>query len=719
MEMALATDTFIDQTRFEDKLKESEARYRLLADHCSDMIASLDLEGRYLYVSPASVTLFGQTEDDLIGRLAIDFTHPDDVALFPAVIAQILKEQGVRTLTFRRRHKDGRYSWVESKVQGVRDATGAVTQIILTARDISERRQAEEDLRVAATAFETQEGMVITTSDQTILRVNQAFSEITGYAPSDAIGHKATLLKSGRHDQAFYDAMWTKIAETGMWRGEIWNRRKNGEIYPEWLTITAVKNPAGEVTHYVGAFTDITKRKATEEAIEHLAFYDPLTRLPNRRLLMDRLTQALVANARSKRGGALLFIDLDNFKTVNDTLGHDKGDLLLQQTAKRLISCVRKSDTVARLGGDEFVVMLEDLSANRNEAAVQARTIGDKILAALNEPYKITSYECDSSSSIGITLFCNHGDDVDAIIKHADLAMYRAKTSGRNSLCFFDPEMQQAATARAVLANELQTAVETEQFVLHYQPQVDGKGRLTGAEALLRWQHPDRGLISPADFIPLAEETGLMLPLGLWVLRTACRQLVQWAAREGTAHLTVSVNVSACQFRQADFVERVLETVDAIGADPTKLTLELTESMLIEDIDDTIAKMGQMKERGLSFSLDDFGTGYSSLAYLKSLPLSELKIDRSFITDVHSDPNSGAIAKTIVFLAQSLGLTVIAEGVETELQRTFLDNHGCRDYQGFLFSRPLPLDAFEAFAAQDFVDTCGVSGPMIGSDHRN
>ncbi|MDR3436054.1 EAL domain-containing protein [Telmatospirillum sp.] len=715
----MATDTFIDQTRFEDKLKESEARYRLLADHCSDMIASLDLEGRYLYVSPASVTLFGQTEDDLIGRLAIDFTHPDDVALFPAVIAQILKEQGVRTLTFRRRHKDGRYSWVESKVQGVRDATGAVTQIILTARDISERRQAEEDLRVAATAFETQEGMVITTSDQTILRVNQAFSEITGYAPSDAIGHKATLLKSGRHDQAFYDAMWTKIAETGMWRGEIWNRRKNGEIYPEWLTITAVKNPAGEVTHYVGAFTDITKRKATEEAIEHLAFYDPLTRLPNRRLLMDRLTQALVANARSKRGGALLFIDLDNFKTVNDTLGHDKGDLLLQQTAKRLISCVRKSDTVARLGGDEFVVMLEDLSANRNEAAVQARTIGDKILAALNEPYKITSYECDSSSSIGITLFCNHGDDVDAIIKHADLAMYRAKTSGRNSLCFFDPEMQQAATARAVLANELQTAVETEQFVLHYQPQVDGKGRLTGAEALLRWQHPDRGLISPADFIPLAEETGLMLPLGLWVLRTACRQLVQWAAREGTAHLTVSVNVSACQFRQADFVERVLETVDAIGADPTKLTLELTESMLIEDIDDTIAKMGQMKERGLSFSLDDFGTGYSSLAYLKSLPLSELKIDRSFITDVHSDPNSGAIAKTIVFLAQSLGLTVIAEGVETELQRTFLDNHGCRDYQGFLFSRPLPLDAFEAFAAQDFVDTCGVSGPMIGSDHRN
>ncbi|HXP96297.1 MAG TPA: EAL domain-containing protein, partial [Telmatospirillum sp.] len=527
-----------------------------------------------------------------------------------------------------------------------------------------------------------------------------AFSEITGYSPEDVVGRKANLLKSGRHDRAFYQNMWETITRTGTWQGELWNKRKNGEIYPEWLTITAVKTATGEITHYVGAFSDITQRKATELEIEQLAFYDPLTRLPNRRLLRDRLSQALVAGARSKQNGALLFIDLDHFKAINDTLGHDKGDLLLQQAAQRLTACVRKNDTVARLGGDEFVVMLETLSENRTEAATQTRLVGEKILAALSSTYHLGSYECESGPSIGVTLFCDYGQNIDEILKQADLAMYRAKMAGGRGIRFFDPEMQAAITTRTALAAELDTGIQQRQFLLYYQPQVDQSGILTGAEALLRWQHPDHGLMLPDRFIPLAEETGLILRLGRWVLETACAQLVTWSRQTETAHLSLAVNVSASQFHQVDFVEQVLGTLERSGADPCKLKLELTESMLLADIDDACAKMTEMKKRGLSFSLDDFGTGYSSLSYLKSLPLSELKIDRSFVADVQSDPNAAAIAKTIVFLAQSLGLAVIAEGVETEPQRAFLDDSGCRDFQGYLFSRPLPVETFEMFLSQ-------------------
>jgi diguanylate cyclase (GGDEF)-like protein/PAS domain S-box-containing protein len=692
----LAVGKSIEQELFEKKLKESEERYRLLADHCSDMIACLDLEGRYLYVSPSCFALFGQTEQELLGHPATDFAHPDDSALLPSIIEKIQEKTGVHTLTFRRLCKDGHYSWVESKVQGVRNAQGVVTEIILTARDISERHRAEEELRIAATAFEAQEGMVITHADGRILRVNSVFSDITGYAASEVVGQTANLLKSGRHDQTFYQNMWEKILHDGKWQGEIWNKRKNGEVYPEWLTITAVKAADGEITHFVGAFTDITRRKATEFEIEQLAFYDPLTRLPNRRLLRDRLRQALAASKRSKREGALLFIDLDHFKTINDTLGHNIGDQLLQETALRLISCVRKNDTVARLGGDEFVVMIENLSPNPSEAAAQARITSEKVLATLGKPYKLGSHECESGPSIGVTLFCDHGN-MDEIMKQADLAMYRAKTAGGSRIRFFDPEMQAAVTARNALAAELRTAIEKRQFSLHFQPQVDHLGNITGAEVLLRWCHPERGLVFPDSFIPLAEETGLIVPLGRWVLENACAQLESWSKRTETAHLTLAVNVSAHQFHQADFVEQVMAVITYSGADPRKLKLELTESILLNDIEDASAKMSEMKALGLSFSLDDFGTGYSSLSYLKSLPLSQLKIDRAFVTDVASDPNAAAIAKTIVFLAQSLGLSVIAEGVETEVQRDFLGNSGCRDYQGYLFSRPLPLESFEKF----------------------
>jgi diguanylate cyclase (GGDEF)-like protein/PAS domain S-box-containing protein len=682
---------------FEDRLRDSELRYRLLADNCSDMIASLDLDGRYTYVSPAAYSLFGQSESELLGRKATDFAHPEEVSLLPDIIADILTRPVVRTLTFRRRCKDGSYRWVESRIQGVRDASGTVTQIVLVARDISERRRAEEDLLVAATAFETQEGMAVCGADGTILRVNRAFTEITGYTADDVVGEKPSLLKSGRHKPGFYRALWDQLLRTGTWQGEVWNRRKSGEVYPEWLTITAVKDVNGEITHFVGTFTDITQRKASERAVERLAFYDPLTRLPNRRLLRDRLAHALASATRSRRHGAVMFIDLDHFKTINDSLGHDKGDLLLLEAARRLTDCVRKSDTVARLGGDEFVVMLEDLGIDRNEAAAQTRAVAEKILAALRRPYHIGTDDWDSSGSIGATLFQGAADDLDALLKQADLAMYRSKSDGRDVLRFYDPAMEASVRARAAMVAELRHAIETEQFILHFQPQMDSLGRPTGAEALLRWLHPERGLIEPGAFIPLAEETTLILSLGLWILRAACRQLVAWSKRDETAGLTLSVNVSACQFRQSDFVAQVRHILDSSGADPTRLKLELTESTLLDDIADARNKMEAMRAMGLRFSLDDFGTGYSSLSYLKCLPLSQLKIDRSFVSDVHHDPNAAAIAKTIVFLAKNLGINVIAEGVETEMQRSFLDSNGCNDFQGYLFSRPLPLHEFENF----------------------
>ncbi|MRR09518.1 EAL domain-containing protein, partial [bacterium] len=475
----------------------------------------------------------------------------------------------------------------------------------------------------------------------------------------------------------------------------IWNRRKSGEIYPVWLTITAVVTPEGELTHYVAALTDISQRKAAEQEIEYLAFYDPLTRLPNRRLLMERLHQALAASARHEKRGALLFIDLDNFKVLNDTLGHDKGDILLQQVARRLSACVREGDSVARLGGDEFVLMLEDLSGDATEAATQAERIGEKIIAALNQPYRLADHDFHNTPSIGVTLFFGHQVSVDELMKYADLAMYEAKKAGRNTLRFFDPAMQASISARAALEADLHEGLRGGQFLLHYQPQVDDKGRILGVEALIRWQHPQRGLLAPAHFIALAEETGLILPLGQWVVEAACMQLVAWATRPATAHLSVAVNVSARQFRQADFVAQLLAAVDRIGANPRLLKLELTESLLLDNIEDVVAKMSALQARGIGFALDDFGTGYSSLSYLKRLPLNQLKIDQSFVRDVLNDPNDAAIARTIVALADSLGLAVIAEGVETEAQGQCLASQGCRSYQGYLFGRPMPAADLE------------------------
>ncbi|MFZ2854690.1 MAG: EAL domain-containing protein [Rhodocyclaceae bacterium] len=684
----------------EQALQESESRLATILDSVEAYIYIKDCDYRYQYANRSVRELFGKTKDEIVGH--------EDASFFDAKTAANLRSNDRRVIENGERvaqeevntSSSGEVTTAYLSVKlPLRDQDGKIYALCGISTDITERKQLESSLRISAAAFESQEGMLITDADNRILRINQSFAGMSGYSAEEVLGQNPRMFASDRHDADFYAAMWAAINATGTWQGEIWDRRKNGEVYPTWMTITAVRGSDGAVTNYVGTHADITERKAAEAQIRNLAFYDPLTLLPNRRLLVDRLQQALASSARSGREGALLFIDLDNFKTLNDTLGHDKGDLLLQEVAGRLSDCLREGDTVARLGGDEFVVMLEDLSENIGEAAAQTETVGEKILAALCQPYSLHGHEYRSSSSIGITLFAAPHNGIEELMKRADLAMYQAKAAGRNALRFFDPKMQAAVSARAALEADLREGLKDGQFLLHYQPQVDATGRVTGAESLVRWQHPLRGLVAPLDFIPLAEETGLILPLGHWVLATACRQLAAWASAAATADLSLAVNVSAGQLQQADFVEQVLAIIDETGANPKKLKLELTESLLLNDVEDIIAKMSRLKARGVGFSLDDFGTGYSSLSYLKRLPLEQLKIDQSFVRDILTDPNDAAIARTVVALAQSLGLAVIAEGVESEAQRDLLASQGCYAYQGYLFSRPLPIEAFAAFLA--------------------
>jgi diguanylate cyclase (GGDEF)-like protein/PAS domain S-box-containing protein len=616
-------------------------------------------------------------------------------------------------------HRDGRVIGVFVLYAGVVNAFDqpACDLLVDIATDISfalgnfslkaARKWAEQELRIAAIAFEAQEGIIVTDANKVILRVNQSFSRLTGYSADEAIGQTLAMIKSGRHDQAFYHLMWQTLNRYHCWHGEIWNRHENGDVHPDWVTITAVTNAEGKITHYVGAYSDLSQHKSDlsqhkkdKAAIHSLAFYDPLTNLPNRRLLMDRLQHTLIASTRHSNYVALLFMDLDNFKTLNDTKGHNIGDLLLIDTASRLLTCVREGDTVARLGGDEFVIILEELSEEAALAATQAGDICNKMLNTINQPYSLKNYSHHCSASIGVTLFYNHDLTADELLKRADSAMYQAKSAGRNTVCFYDQAIQAALEAYTTLEIDLRRALAEQQFKLHYQMQVDNNGGIFGAEVLIRWQHPEKGIISPIAFIPLAEDTGLILLIGHWVLQTACLQLKAWESNLSTRHLVLAVNVSAKQFHQHDFVEQVLTVLQQTGADPTNLKLELTESMLVKNIEAIITKMNILKSKGVKFSLDDFGTGFSSLSYLKRLPLDQLKIDQSFVSGVLDNPSDAAIVRTVIALGQSFDLAVIAEGVETEAQRNFLAVYGCNYYQGYLFGKPVPLAEFELLLAQ-------------------
>jgi len=554
----------------------------------------------------------------------------------------------------------------------------------------------EAALSVAAIAFEIEEGMIVTDQDEVIIRVNRVFTSLSGYSADEAIGKNLSMLKFDREDAEFYPRMREILHRNNYWQGEIWNRRKNGETYPEWLTITAVVGKDGRITNYICAFFDITERKQAEEKIHNLAFYDPLCQLPNRRLLFDRLHQAVTTSARNKSCAGLLFIDLDNFKILNDTRGHDIGDLLLIEVGQRLRTCIRDSDTLARLGGDEFVVLLEGLSEDRTEAAVQARGVGEKMLIDIHQPYMLKDIEHYSTASIGISLFANYRQNLDDLLKQADTAMYAAKKAGRNTLRFFDPAMQEALEMRSQLEAGMRKALPKHEFKLYYQVQVDSMQHPIGAEALIRWEHPEQGLISPDKFIPVAEDTGLILPLGQWILQTACAQLKEWESNPLTRELTLAVNVSARQFRQPSFVEQVSKVIEQTLINPSLLKLELTESTVLENVADTITKMHALKKIGVRFSMDDFGTGYSSLAYLTQLPLDQLKIDQSFVRNIGTKSTDAMIIQTIIGMANNLGIEVIAEGVETDAQHDFLSGAGCWFYQGYLFGRPVPVKEFTA-----------------------
>ena len=540
------------------------------------------------------------------------------------------------------------------------------------------------------------DGIHIIDAGGAVIEASDAFCRMLGYAHGDIIGMNVSQWDAYYSEQALREGLSRLLASSEVHTFESAYRRKDGSVLP--VEISAFPLEVDGRTVLFNSARDISARKSSEAEVRRLAYFDPLTGLPNRRLLMERLECALEACARDGSKGALLFIDLDNFKAVNDTVGHAEGDRLLEQVAAILGHCVRRDDTVARLGGDEFIVMLQDLSGDELEASRLAEAIGHKILQALHKRFELGSSEHRVSASVGVTLFGDHpGERVEEPLKRADMAMYQAKFAGRNALRFFDPRMQAEVSARAEVEAGLWGALEKQQFVLQYQPQIAADGTVIGVEALVRWHHPERGMIPPAEFIPLAEESGLILALGRWVLESACAQLAVWASDPQRARLKIAVNVSARQFRQDDFVADVLEVLARSGADPARLELELTESSLVIDVDKVVAKMDALKARGVGFSLDDFGTGYSSLAYLKRLPLDQVKIDRGFVRDILVDPNDAAIAGMIIVLAESLGLGVVAEGVESEAQRAFLAQQGCRTYQGYLFSRPLAVAELETY----------------------
>jgi diguanylate cyclase (GGDEF)-like protein/PAS domain S-box-containing protein len=815
----------------EIKLRESEARYHSALSSLSEGVAIQGLGGEILAANHAAGAILGLSPDHLTGRRLSDpdwrVMHEDGTPWpadqHPSIVA--LRTGNAVSDAIMGIHKpDGTLCWISVNVEPIVAAAAAAPRTVVTSfTDITSRKDTETQLRIAAIAFESQDSIMITDSNSVILQVNKAFTECTGYTTGEIVGRTPRLLKSGRHDRDFYRAMWETLGRTGTWQGEIWDKRKSGEIYPKWLSITAVRGSDGSVTHYVSSHIDmterqrmqsetesqlrrnqtlmqnsldgihimdvqgniietndafcnmlgytrqearslniadwnsqypkqilldrlrnsigkssrfetthrrkdgkllhveistagieidgqpfiyassrdITERKAAEEEIRHLAFNDQLTKLPNRQFMLARLQEALASGARIGKRGALLLIDLDNFKTLNDTLGHDIGDLLLQQVAERLKSSVREADLVARLGGDEFVVMLENLSEYPPEAAAQTEIVGGKILSSLGQIFQLGANEYHCTASIGAVLFNGNAQTTDELMKQADIAMYQAKKAGRNNLRFFDPQMQDSVNTRAVLESELRKALENRQFQLYYQIQVDSSSRPLGAESLIRWLHPERGMILPAQFIPLAEETGLILPIGLWVLDAACAQIRAWQQQPHTCGLVLAVNVSARQFHQDGFVAQVKSALQRHEIDPTLLKLELTEGMLLEDIDDTITTMYALNDIGVQFSLDDFGTGYSSLQYLKRLPLDQIKIDQSFVRDIATDSSDKAIVRTIIAMARSLDIAVIAEGVETEEQRQFLMSNGCTHYQGYLFGKPVPGERFDALLKRE------------------
>ncbi len=676
---------------YASELKTSEEKFRQLAENINQVFWMTDSDRkRLLYVSPASESIWGYSPESLVSPDSmLEAVHPEDRLRILSVLPKM--QQGSYDETYRIVKKDGAVRWVRDRAFPVRNEQGQVIRIAGLAEDITSQKEIEDQLRLSAQVFVSSlEAIMITDSRNNIIKVNKAFTNITGYAESEVAGRSPRILKSGRHKTSFYRMMWQTLLSTGNWQGEIWDRRKSGEIYPKWASIHLVRDDLGEITNYIALFSDITERKASFEQIKHLAHYDALTNLPNRSLLNERLDSAIASAKRQRKRLAVLFLDLDRFKNVNDSLGHFAGDLLLQAVANRLRQCTRGMDTVARLGGDEFVIVLNGIR-EANDAA----HVAQKVLEVMAEPVLIEGQEIVTTPSIGISLYPEDGESHAALIKNADAAMYHAKDLGRGNFQFFTQNMNAKAFEQLSFESDLKLALKREEFVLHYQPQIDiGTRKIVGMEVLLRWKHPERGFVPPSTFIPVAEECGAIVAIGEWVMMSACRQnRIWWEA--GLPAVPVAVNLSAMQFRQKDFADTVRKILRDTGLPPHLLEIEMTEGIIMEDADATIGTLRDIKQMGLMLSIDDFGTGYSSLSYLKRFPIDKLKIDRSFVRDIAINQDDATIIRTIIIMGHNLRLKVIAEGVETMDQLRFLREEGCDEVQGYLISEPVPAEKFE------------------------
>lgn len=678
--------------------KRAESELRKLGRALEQSPASVvitDTEGVIEYVNPKFEETTGYTAGEVIGQNPRILKSGDKSSDEYRQMWDTIKAGREWRGQFHNKRKDGTIFWEAASISPVRGDDGKVSHFIAVKEDITDRKRAEEQLRMNATVFDTtSEGIIITDENNRIKSVNPAFTRITGYETEEVIGRNPSILSSGRQDSAFYRKLWNQLLNYGSWTGEIWNRRKDGSVYPEWLSLVAIKNPDDSVKEYVAVFSDITRRKQNEEQIRRQAHFDALTGLPNRFLLFDRLDQAIISARREEWIMAMLFIDLDRFKSVNDTMGHPAGDDLLKGAAERLSRAVREADTVARFGGDEFVVLLQDLS-ELNAAAI----VADKILHELSQPFLLNGRELFIGASIGITLYPNDGDDAATLLRNADMAMYQAKDAGRNRYQFFTPSMQEQVREQVELEHDLRFALEQNQLELHYQPILQaGNLDTSSVEALIRWKHPQRGYVSPETFIPLAEETGMIGNIGKWVIRTACLQVKSW--HDAGHPIGVSINLSGRQ-RELGFSHWDLASILKETRLPrSSLTLEITEGVLLDNSEEVISWLTAIRNLGVSLSIDDFGTGYSSLSYLKRFPLDTLKIDRAFIGDITEDQDNASLVDAILAMAESLKLKVVAEGVETRQQASFLADRKCDYFQGYFFSKPLPAPELLAWLNQ-------------------